>query len=63
MDRRGSGKSFFFKKKKEIFIKVSLNRKNFKDFTNFIQLRFQKVKINFNNKVQLIIEVKLRKNF
>jgi len=53
----------FIKKKKETFIKVLLNRKNFEDLTNFIRLRFRKVKINFSDGVQLITEVKLRKNF
>ena len=53
----------FYKKKKETFIKVLLNRKNFEDLTNFIRLRFWKVKINFSDGVQLITEVKLRKIF
>ena len=52
-----------FYKKKKTFIKILLNRKNFEDLTNFIRLRFRKVKINFSDRVQLITEVKLRKNF
>ena len=46
-----------------MFINVSLNKKKFEDLTNFIQLKFRKVKINFSDGVQLITEVKLRKNF
>ena len=32
-------------KKREMFINVSLNKKKFEDLTNFIQLKFRKVKI------------------
>ena len=46
-----------------MFINISLNKKKFEDLTNFIQLRFRKVKINFSDRVQLITEVKPRKNF